>query len=144
MRMKKILLMFILMIVGIHAPLFAQSSDTTRGVNSTKQFESARQRITAGLRCGNDGVVESLLMIISRTKLMVPVVDVNSILPVIDSLSVLYPSPTIRYEAFLASTIINNPELFSAGDMMNERNPESFFMKSTMQLQLRLFGMNMY
>jgi hypothetical protein len=141
----KIKLLCTLFIVVCAAQLLAQEHPVMQNKEITKEkFERARKRFYNGLRSDNDGVVEAVLMLITKTKISIPELDVRDMQMIIDSISSNYSSVTVKYEAYLSSIVIANPEWFARNDFSSERNPERYFTEVTEHLQVKLFGLNSF
>jgi hypothetical protein len=112
-----------------------------------KKFATIEQRIklgtmnyAVGLESDNDGLVESCIKMIAKMKLQVPTADVTDLQETLDEMSVSHPSPTVRYKAYIASSICSDPAWFT--QMQDADNDSEFFIHAANRLQEKLFGLN--
>jgi hypothetical protein len=98
--------------------------------HATKQeIRDARLRgnCLAGLHSDNDGLIESVLLLVMRTKIQQPQLVLGSLSKVIDSLAVSGSTPSIRYKALLAARVCETPEWFTSCKNMNLQDRETSY-----------------
>jgi hypothetical protein len=102
------------------------------------------KNILMGLRSDNEGLIESSLILIARIKLDFPETNIAEVQTVIDSIAFAGSSNTLRYKAYLTSTICTNPLWFSPENRSQATEQGGFFLSASQQLQDKLFGVNVH
>ena len=110
----------------------------TLGIATEKKFDQAVQNYIMGLKSDNDGLVESSLYYATRLRIAYPGEDLNALETTIDGLVTRGRTPSIRYMAYLASTLYASPSLVNREDLERTPNITSFFASVSEQLQSRL------
>ncbi len=103
-------------------------------------LKKACQNYVAGLKSGNDGVVESTLAHVIRMKMCRKTDDFCDVKAVVDGLAVAGPTPGIRYKAYLASLVLDNPAWFSEECDKEYAGPEELFTSLAKRLDQTLLG----
>ena len=88
----------------------------------------------------NTGVIESALAHVVLMKLYAPEKQLDMLQAKINSLSVNGCNPTIRYKAYLAGLVYDNPEIFKSEQGRKFENPEDLFGSLSDRLQVTLLG----
>lgn len=104
------------------------------------RFELAKLNYLAALRSDNVGLKESSMMQTVKIKMVYPEANFEQIKNVIDSLAVNGKTPSIRYKAYLASNVLENPAWFATNDPRSYENADPFFAAVALQLQERILG----
>lgn len=99
-----------------------------------------RKNLLMALRSANRGLVESAMMQIARVKMRAPGERIQEVKDVIDSLSLKGNEPSVRYRAYLASNVCDNPAWFVRGDPGSEEGVDEFFAAVEKQLQERVLS----
>ncbi|MCC6396877.1 MAG: hypothetical protein IT282_07640 [Bacteroidetes bacterium] len=116
----------------------AYFSSETR--HKSANLANAEKRYVLSLKESNEGVVQSALAHIVHMKLMVPTAEFRSAEAEVKALSATSDSPTIRYKAYLASLVFENPELFRSGSGIAYDSPEELFASVASRVQVSLLG----
>lgn len=103
-------------------------------------LDKAAQQYARCLESCNTGVVESALAHVVLMKLYVPEKEFDGVREKIGSLSVNGCNPTIRYKAYLASLVYDDPELFAQERGQSFSDPEALFNSVSNRLQVTLLG----
>ena len=141
--MKKNLMIAAIGILFITVQIFAQETQKRTSLPSLeKRIESGKKNVLVALHSENDGVIESAIMFTAKLKLVDPSVEITKLQNVLEELSTTHPSATIRYKAFLASNLCNNPALYTQENLLQTNIPETFFHAVSQCLQKKIFGMN--
>ena len=77
-------------------------------------------------------------------KLQVPSTDVTELREELDELSVTHPSATVRYKAYIASSICADPEWYAQENSVVTADQNQFFIGATQRLHQKLFGLNSF
>ena len=100
--------------------------------------EKAMVNLLVALRSENRGLTESAIMRVAEIKMLCPESNIGEVKEVIDSLTVHANVPSIRYKAYLASNVCDNPELFAkTGSIISE---DEFFKSVDAQLHETVLG----
>jgi hypothetical protein len=133
---KHTMVMTAMMAVVFTTGVMAQ---TYSSFNSSK-MESGKKNYMMGLRSSNHGLVESAMMQVARIKMIAPTARFEDVKNVIDSLSIYGDTPSVRYKAYLASNVCENPTWFAEKAYSGYRYNEEFFAAVAVQLQERILG----
>ena len=106
------------------------------------KIEYAKKNYAVGLQSDNTGLVESCIKMVAKIKLRVPSADLTGLQEQLDELSITHPSETVRYKAYIASSICSNPEWFVLEKNVVNADEEQFFINAAQRLQQKLFGAN--
>lgn len=107
-----------------------------------KKIEFAKKNLMNGLRSENEGVMESALRLTAQMKMQYPATDVSDLVSVIDEIAVEHRSGTIRYKAYIASSICLEPEWYSQEEKVTAASEENFFRAASARLNQKLFSNN--
>jgi hypothetical protein len=110
----------------------------TPSLNS--KLDNAKKNYLMGIRSTNQGLVESAMMQVAKIKIAYRASDFAEVKNVIDSLSVNATNPSIRYKAYLASNVCDNPTWFPHKDYAGHQDVNEFFESVAEQLQARVIG----
>ena len=130
------MVMTAMMAVVFTAGVMAQANSSS---NSSK-MESGKKNYMMGLRSSNQGLVESAMMQVAKIKMIVPAARFEDVKNVIDSLSIYGDTPSVRYKAYLASNVCENPAWFAGKAYSGYQYNEEFFAAVAAQLQERILG----
>jgi hypothetical protein len=115
---------------------YFSSLDSYRHANLTVLCRNFR----ACLDSQNDGVVESAIAHIIRMKMYLKSEDFTDLKSAIDWLSVAGRTPAIRYKAYLASLVLDNPNWFKDECCKEYSGAEEMFTTLAKRLQQTLIG----
>jgi hypothetical protein len=108
----------------------ARVSDYTAG----KWFANLK----AALRSENRGLTESAIMQVAKISMAYPGSKIAETKSVVDSLAIHANVASIRYKAYLASNVCDNPEWFAK--KLTVKSEDEFFELVDSQLHERIFG----
>lgn len=124
---------------------FAYNQEQQKRFSTFEQrLESAKQNVLRGLQSENTGLIESCIKMAAKIKLKAPSLDVGKLHETLDELSITHPSATVRYKAYIASTICDDPEWYAQDKNIVAADDEQFFIHAARRLQQKLFGLNAY
>ena len=106
------------------------------------KIEYAKKNYAVGLQSDNTGLVESTIKMIAKMKLQAPSADVTQLQKRLNEISVNHPSATVRYKAYISSSICADPEWFAKEKSVVNADEEQFFINADQRLQQKLFGAN--
>ena len=112
----------------------------TTNSSVASRTEKGKKNYIMGLRSSNQGLAESSMMQSAKVIMTVPVARYEDVKNVIDSLSVYGGSPSIRYKAYLASSVFENPTWFAKKAYTAYEDTDEFFAAVAAQLQERILG----
>jgi hypothetical protein len=107
-----------------------------------QKVEAAKKNYFVGLRSDNEGLVSSCIKLIAKMKLQVPSTDVDVLKEELYELSIEHPSATVRYKAYLASAVCEDPMWFTEDTNVITTDEGAFFIATSHRLQQKLFGLN--
>lgn len=99
-----------------------------------------RKNYKACLGSENDGVVESAIAHVVRMKMYFKAEDFSDLKGAIDWLAVSGRTPGIRYKAYLASLVLDNPSWFKDECCKEYEGTEEMFTALSKRLQQTLIG----
>jgi len=130
------------MIAAVIAAVFVSAGGYSQTIlqNHVCTTDMAKSNYIMALRSENEGLEESSLMQSAKVRILYPDVNFQEVKQVVDSLAVNGNTPTLRYEAYLASNVLENPSWFAKWDRQAMQDPDTFFVSVAAQLQERIFG----
>ncbi len=141
----RITVLITMMILTAGARITAQNADEgltadrmKLGTATEQKLDLAVQNYMMGLKSDNDGLVESSLYYAVRLRIAYPEKDLEALETTIDGLVTGGKTPSIRYLAYLASTLYASPSLVNREDLEQTSDITSFFASVSEQLQSRL------
>lgn len=138
--MKQTIYILILVVSSI-AILTSQPSSYKFNSNNDRIVYAAKNMINA-LRTGNNGVIESTLMLVAKLKMEKSGIDIPQIQFLIDSLAFSGSSRVLRYKAFLVSNICDDPKWFLTDSSLQTRDADLFYNAASQRLQDKMLGVN--
>jgi hypothetical protein len=113
-----------------------------RAVTFEERIELAKKNCVIALHSDNDGVVEASIALVAKITLVSPSIDMKQVRDILNQLMVGHPSASVRYRAYIASTIVADPEWFAQDTSVTTAEGEQFFIAAINRLQQKLFGLN--
>lgn len=107
-----------------------------------KTLEQVKKNFSMGLRSGNDGVIESTLMLVGQMKMRYPDCDMAELQRLVEQLAADCPSERIRYKAYLTAALCGDAEWFSADPKIMAAPSGQFFSVVAQRLNMKFFGLN--
>lgn len=115
----------------------------------TKKFTTEEQKIAfatknllAGLRSSNPGVMQSVMRISAQMKMQYPSADISDVVNGMNEVLKQHPSGAMRYKAYLAISICENPNWFVHDIGVVTTDDEGFFKAASTRLQKQLLSVN--
>ena len=136
MKKHTMIAIVIAAVVG-YAGAFAQDQST--GKYDCKS-DKVKLNYLMGIRSENQGLSESAMWQTAKIKMLYPNADFADVKQVADSLTVNGKTPSIRYKAYLASNVFDNPTWFAKRAQKNYEDGDEFFGAIAAQLQERILG----
>ncbi len=133
---KHTMVMTAMMTVVFTSAMMAQ----TYSSSNISKAERGKKNYMMGLRSSNQGLVESAMMQVAKIKMIAPTARFEDVKNVIDSLSVYGDTPSVRYKAYLAANVCDNPTWFAKEGYNPEEDVDEFFGLVAVQLQERILG----
>lgn len=133
---KHTIVMTAMMAVVFTSGLMAQTYSPSNNLKA----ESGKKNYMMGLRSSNQGLSESAMMQVAKIKMIAPTARFEDVKNVIDSLSVNGDTPSVRYKAYLASNVCENPTWFAKKAYTEYQDNDEFFASVAAQLQERILG----
>ena len=112
------------------------------GTVSNERLPLAIKNYRMGMNSENDGLVESSLYYAVRLRIAYPETDLTELETVIDDLVTEGRTQSIRYLAYLASTLFASPSLVDRETLEHTEDIPTFFGSVSEQLQNRLIVRN--
>ncbi len=108
--------------------------------HKTSDLDKASRRYMLCLKEPNQGVVQSALAHLVHMKLTVPATDFQAVEAEVKALSATSESPSIRYKAYLAGLVFENPAMFRSGSDADYNSPEELFSTIASRVQVTVLG----
>jgi hypothetical protein len=102
--------------------------------------QSLERTFVFSLGSTNDGVVESAIAHVAKLKMELPNASMERVKAALGCLSVNGRTAGIRYRAYLAGLVFDDPKLFAKDASQNYANSEEFFAALSGRLQTELLG----
>jgi len=115
----------------------------------TKKFPTEEKKITyaiknlhSGLHTNNPGVIESAMRVTAQIKMRFPAVEVSELVDAINDVWLKNPSGSTRYKAYIALSVIKNPEWYVNEFEITTATDETFFKAASVRMQEELLTTN--
>jgi len=105
------------------------------------QVERAKKNYLQGLSYNVDPLVESAIFNVMALRQYFPQHDYSAIAKRLAELSQNSPNATVRYKAFLAVQLMENPDWFGPYDFINREDRNVVFQDISQKISGRLFGL---
>ncbi|MDP1678115.1 MAG: hypothetical protein Q8L88_14765 [Bacteroidota bacterium] len=102
----------------------------------------ATKNLLIGLRSTNLGVIESAIRVTAQMKMRYVAADVSKLVKEMNTVWQKHPSGTIRYKAYIAMSICENPEWYANENSIVTANEENFFQAASVHMQKHLLSVN--
>lgn len=112
----------------------------TRTASYNSRVDSGKRNYLMALRSSNRGLVESATMQVAKLRVIAPTARLEDVKNVIDSLAVYGGTPSIRYKAYLAGIVFENPTWFAKNAYSGDQDHDEFFAAVSAQLQEKVLG----
>ena len=107
---------------------------------SKAYLEKAARSYEAGLKSGNAGVVEASIAYSTFLKVSAPHLDLSDIRRELDIVAVSGSTPVLRYKAYLATMVFENPAEFKNALGVGDPDGNRFFTAVAGQVSKALLG----
>ncbi len=107
-----------------------------------KKIAFAAANLLSALQSTNPGVIESALQISAQMKMQYPSANVSKLVTVMNTIWKNHPNGVIRYKAYLAMSICDNPEWFSTISTLDKNENEKFFYSVSNVMREHLLSIN--
>ena len=128
--------------IAAYTGVIAQSLSAVDASSKSRVYDCKADHglmnLLVALRSENQGLAESALMRVAEVKMFFPGSDIATTKNVIDSLSVHANVLSVRYKAYLASNVCDNPEWFAKKG--NIKSDGEFFDSVEAQLHERILS----
>ncbi len=111
-----------------------------RYTNKVVPFDRAIKSLVWSLTAANEGVTKSALSHIVKVRVANPSIGMDEAESAVKDLIVNGATPLVRYEAFLATAVMENPGLISKSECEGCMTPEKLFSTVAAKLQNANFG----
>jgi hypothetical protein len=124
--MKQMIAAFaIITLLAVH--ITAAQEPVKKYSTDKAKIEFATKNIIASLSSENDGVVESALRLTAEMKIRYPFADLSGLVTAMNDIKRNHRNGTIRYKAFVAVSICENPEWYTQLMESFSGNSDAFF-----------------
>ncbi len=120
----------------------AAAQPAPRFSTEEKKITYMIKNLSNGLVSGNDGVIASSLHMASVLALKYPGTPTAELKKLIDGIRQTHPSGTVRYKAYIASTVCENPEWFAADERLNTAEEPAFFRAASEKIREHYLSVN--
>lgn len=138
MKTAKVLMLLAGLMLSNSTSAISQTS-TSQPTKMEIREKQIRENCLVALRTNNDGVVESVLLVVMDVKIRFPEFMLGDIPKIIDSLAASSPSASIRYKALLAAQVCESPKSFSNCRNINLEDRGSSYRMIAATVQDKLF-----
>ena len=118
----------------------AQGFTTTQHVIPEDRLVKAEQNYLACLASNNAGLIESAMAQIVRFKLLFPDRELKSLRQRLEEISINGPTASIKYKAYLAGSVLDNPALMATVLGVETMTSEELFSAIAGRLRITLLG----
>ena len=136
-----------LMMGAMVSPAYAQNAAAAKpsepyfsGIETHRRADiaCACKNYLAGITSTNEGVVESAIAHVVRMKMYLPDRNFCDLQAAINRQAVAGATPSIRYKAYLAGLVLDNPAWFAAESAREYQNPTELFKALSNRLEKTL------
>jgi hypothetical protein len=139
---KHTMILTVAMAIAAYAGAIAQGTPSATASSKTRtvdcKVDKGFRNLLLGLRSTNQGLTESAIMQVAELRILYPGSNIAETKKVIDSLLVHATAPSVRYKAYLASNVCDNPEWFAGKG--NVKSEDEFVESVDSQLHERILG----
>jgi hypothetical protein len=107
---------------------------------STPYLEKAAKSYEAGLKSVNEGVVEASITYSTFLRVADPQLDLSDIRQELEKVAVSGRTPALRYKAYLATMVFENPQAFKNSLGVEDPDGSRFFTAVADQISKALLG----
>lgn len=107
-----------------------------------KKITLATKNLLNALRSDNTGVLASALRITATMKMQHPEVNVDALVQNMNEIVKNNPSGSLRYKAYVAISVCNNPEWYINDENVTSANEEQFFYAASSRMREQLLTAN--
>jgi len=139
---KHTMILTVVMAIAAHAGAMAQETPSAPGSSNARVSDFTADKwcanLKTALRSENQGLAESAIMQVAKMSITYPGNNIAETKGVVDSLAIHANVPSIRYKAYLASNVCENPEWFAK--KLTVKSEDEFFESVDSQLHERILG----
>lgn len=107
---------------------------------SKSYLKKAAGSYEAGLKSGNEGVVEASITFSTFLRVADPQLDLSDIRQELEKVAVSGRTPALRYKAYLATMVFENPQAFKSAWSVEGPDGSRFFTAVAEQVSRTLLG----
>lgn len=129
--------------MAVLAMQFAQSAEPAKKFRTEEQkIGYATKNLVVALQSTNTGVMESAMRVTAQMKMNHPSADVSALVKALNVIRQKNPSGTVRYKAYLAISICENPEIFTGEKTLASAEDKDFFKTASDRMREQLLSTN--
>lgn len=102
----------------------------------------ATRNLLNGIQSDNPGVIEASMRIAAQMKLRFSHADVAALTGAINKIRRTHPSGSLRYKAYVAAVVCEQPELFRDAESVNSAKDDEFYRAASTHMQQQLLSVN--
>lgn len=134
-----------MVVITVMAIQFAAAGEPAkRFTTEEKKIAFATKNLISGLNSQISGVIESAMRVTAQMKMRYPQADVSELVEAVNNIWQKHPSGSMRYKAYLAQSICENPEWFIQEPSLTAANEEDFYRAASARLQEKLLSANSF
>ena len=134
-----------MVVIAVMAVQFAAAGEPAKKFTTEeKKIAFATENLLSGLHSQVSGVIESAMRVTAQMKMRYPQADVLKLVEAVNDIRQDHPSGSMRYKAYLALSICENPDWFKQEPRLATANEEDFYRAASVRLQEKLLSVNTY
>ncbi len=132
-----------MMIAAILAVQFTAAQEPVKKYDTAeKKIAFATKNLLCGLHSTNPGLVESAMRITAQMTLKYQSADMSALSNALNTIWQSNPSGAMRYKAYIAMSICENPEWYRNDSTITGANEETFFFSASARMRQQLLSDN--
>lgn len=122
----------------------AAGEPAKRFATEEQKIEFATKNLMSGLHSKVSGVIESAMRVTAQMKMRYPQADVSELVDAMNNVWRNHPSGSMRYKAYIALSICENPDWYMQEPSLTAANEEDFYRTASARLQEKLLSVNTF
>ena len=131
-----------MVVIAIVMIQYTAAQSGTKFNSEEKKVAYATRNLISALHSDNNGVIESAMRMTAQIKMRYPATDVTELVSIMSKVSTKHPSGAMRYKAYIAVSVCENPEWYAKDTKVVTADNEKFFHAASDRLQEQLLSAN--
>jgi hypothetical protein len=132
-----------MVVIVLMAIQFTMAEEPAKKFATVEQkIAFAKKNLLAALHSTNKGVIAASMRLSAQIKMRYSAEDVSELVEVMDELWQKHPEGKVRYKAYIAKSICENPDWYSNNTTLAAAGDDTFFYIASDQMRNQLLSAN--